>query len=567
VTTLDLSTSLPTNNPIWIARARARLRPRHVLSWGAVTLTITTFVFIMIYRNVKEHEIGTMATAAKSTLPAIVIIQGILLMFIGTGAVASAVSQDRDQGLLDYQRMTPMSPTAKIIGYLFGLPVREYFLFALTLPFVVLAAIMSGFSFLTLLHFYAVFFTSVWVYHMTALMAGMVAPKPRLATSFSMGMVVVLYFVLPMLSRLGISYFEFLTIRPTFFGLIDRELPDAARDVGPLSSITPFRDVPFFTASLHPTVYTLMVQSFLIAVMYVVVHRKWRNQNAHVLSKSQGIAVYMGVVFFLLASIWPIITRPDVFDRVFRSYDWARQMPEAFALMLLVFVSLAICGVVGLVVIATTCPSRFRVVESLRRARRLGRQRPSFDSDGASALPVAIAIIVISCAAGALVFSLAARSGRFFDRPPTVAEWAPPALLIALVVLFVQGFRERFSLRVFAVSVFLLWMVPFFAMAIIWSADEEEVLGAYIGIPCPAVAVWLVVVHMFEQVPLADGTHMEFAPPDIRQSLGTMTLTSLAFYGVLAAYSQVSLFIAKRALRTRVHDPSAAVPDAPESSS
>ena len=63
----------------------------------------------------------------------------IILMGLGTGQVASGLARERLEQLVDYQRMTPMTPTAKILGYLFGLPIREYFLFALTLPFLAFA--------------------------------------------------------------------------------------------------------------------------------------------------------------------------------------------------------------------------------------------------------------------------------------------------------------------------------------------------------------------------------------------------------------------------------------------
>jgi len=159
-------------NPIWQKSLRSRLRVRHMLSWGVVTLTITAFVFLITYTTMTEQEMASGQDAAKATIPGVIVIQGILLMAFGSGAVSSGIATERDKGLVDYQRMTPMSPTAKILGYMFGLPAREYFLFALPLPFVAIAVAISDFSLLALGHFYLVFFTSVWVYHMTALVAG-----------------------------------------------------------------------------------------------------------------------------------------------------------------------------------------------------------------------------------------------------------------------------------------------------------------------------------------------------------------------------------------------------------
>ena len=45
------------------------------------------------------------------------------------------MTAEEDEGVMDYQRLVPMSPISKVIGYLLGLPVREWILFLVTLPF------------------------------------------------------------------------------------------------------------------------------------------------------------------------------------------------------------------------------------------------------------------------------------------------------------------------------------------------------------------------------------------------------------------------------------------------
>ncbi len=64
------------------------------------------------------------------------LIQVVLMMFIGTGSVTAGISQEYEDGMVDYHRLTPMTPMAKIVGYLFGLPIREWFLFAVTSVFI-----------------------------------------------------------------------------------------------------------------------------------------------------------------------------------------------------------------------------------------------------------------------------------------------------------------------------------------------------------------------------------------------------------------------------------------------
>lgn len=538
-------------NPIWQKSARARLRVPHLLSWGAITVTVTAFVALITYTTMTEQELASSSDAAKAVLPGLIVIQAVLLMMFGTGAVAAGVAQERDEGLLDYQRMTPMSPSAKILGYLFGLPVREYALFAMTLPFTAIAVAVSGFSLATLLHFYAVFFTSVWVYHMTGLAAGMVVPKPRLATMLSMGLVVALYFILPNLSRLGITFFEFLTIRPTFFGLVQQELPASMRAPAEASGIDSFRDVPVFAGLMHPTAYTLLVQGFMLSVLYMIVWRKWRNQASHVLSKAGALYVFGGVLVFVLASVWAVVVQEDAYRQIFaaldRSFDRVQRSPETLELLLML--GALILGAAFLFIVTTVTPSRHTVIEAWRRARRHGRSRLSTNADGASSLGVTLVMLGATIGAGAAVFLLAGRAAYYQAGPGAL----PVLVLVAAVAgtgLFVQGLRESASLRVFGVVVFLLWMIPFFAMLILFSAFNEFELGSYVGLACPPVTLFYAVALVLDSTTPVPGVDPHFLPEDLRLDLWPIAATGALGYlgaGVLAQLARARRW---RAMRT-----------------
>jgi hypothetical protein len=526
-------------NPLLIKGLRARTRLKHLLSWGIVTLTITAFVALMIYTTITEREMASAQDAAKAVLPGIIVIQAILLMMSGTGAVASGVASEREEGLLDYVRMTPMSPTSKILGYLFGLPAREYVLFALTMPFVVIAAVIADFNALTLLHFYAVFFTSVWLYHLTGMVAGMVSEKPRLASMMSMGLVVVLYFVLPNLSRLGITFFEFLTIRPTFYGLLQQEMPEHLRSTAEQSGIDSFRDVPFFTGVVHPTLYTMLVQGFMLAVMFSVVHRRWRDQAAHLFSKVGAILVFAGVLVFVLGSVWAVLVSDEAYDQVFGAMQrvaFGQREPETLEILLIV--ALMIIG--GTFVLLVTCatPSRHTAVEGWRRAHKLGRRRIGFNADGASSLPITLVMIALSLGAGWLVLHLVGREGLYYSQGPSPVSIGVLGLSIVGIALFVQGLRERFDVRVFGVGIFVLWMIPFFAMMIMYSAFDAFVPGSYVGLPCPPALLVFAIGHMLETTVPLDGRVPTYLPEAIEQSGATLTAVGALGYLLAAGLVQ-----------------------------
>ncbi len=540
-------------NPIWLKSVRARLRLKHMASHGTVAVTVTAFIFMIIYMNLNKQMDTTPAMAAKAVIPGIIVIQSVILMMFGTGAVASGIAQERDDRLIDYQRMTPMSPTSKIIGYMFGLPAREYFLFALTLPFLAVAVYMSKFSLLTLAHFYMVFFTSVWVYHMTGLVAGMLSNKPRFASILSMGFVMALYFVLPNLSRFGITYFEFLTIRPTFFGLLQQELPEGAAQAAPaLAAIDTFRDIPFFGIFLHPTVYTMIVQGFLLGVMFIVVHRKWKNQTNHPLSKVQAMVVYMGVLGFLLASMWPLVTNSAVRHEVFDAFTNGSSMPETQSLLILLILLLSLSGAAYFLVIMGVTPSRTRAIEGLRRARKHGRSRVGFNEDGASSLALAFLMIVLTGAAVLMLLSLATRSGLFFTDPPTATSVIGLLALGAFIGLFIHGLRERCGTLVFLVATFLFWIVPLFVMTVLFSAYRADVLGTFVGLPCPPVSIWLAVATMIESATTTTGEHpVLFTHGQLEWHYAFIT-ASLSLYGVLAVGVQLELWRWKKCMRKAI---------------
>ena len=527
------------HNPLLIKGLRARTRVKHLLSWGIVTLTITAFVALMIFTTITEREMASTQDAAKAVLPGIIVIQAIILMMSGTGAVASGVAGEREEGLLDYVRMTPMSPTSKILGYLFGLPAREYVLFFLTMPFLIAAAILADFNPLTLLHFYAVFFTSVWLYHLTGMVAGMVSEKPRLASMMAMGLVVVLYFVLPNLSRLGITFFEFLTIRPTFYGLLQQEMPEHLRATAEQSGIDSFRDVPFFTGVVHPTLYTVLVQGFMLAVMFSVVHRRWRDQACHLFSKLGALLAFAGVLVFVLGSVWAVLVSDEAYDQVFGAMQrvaFGQREPQTLEVLLIV--ALMIVGGTFILLVACATPSRHTAVEGWRRARKVGRARIGANTDGASSLPITLVMIALTLGAGWLVLWLVGREELYYRRGPSLASIGLLALSVIGVALFVQGLRERFDIRVFGVAIFVLWMIPFFAMMIMFSAFNAFVPGSFAGLPCPPALFVFSIGHMLETTVPLEGRSPQYLPPEIEQSGGAISAAGAIGYALAAALVQ-----------------------------
>jgi hypothetical protein len=542
-------------NPLLVRGIRARMRLKHILSWGAVTVSITAFIWFLIYLTGTERQYLDHVEAAKLVIPPIIVIQGIILFVLGTGAVASGLADERADRSLDYQRMSPMPPTAKILGYLFGLPAREYFLFALTLPFLYAAVHISGLPLIKLAHFYVVFFSSVWLYHMTGFVAGMASSKPRRAAMTSLGLVATLYLVLPQLKYVGLNFFQYLTVRPTFVRLITEEL----NKINPGLEVAARRSIPgfgietqvyFFDWIIHPTVYALLLQGGLLAALFVVAYRKWRDEEAHSFSKPFAVALHAVACVLVVGSLWPILSRIELVDSFMEQIQGSqRPVPRAFAFEILSMVGLVICGLASLLLTHLVTPSRDTMVKGLRRARKVGRSGLGLASDAASSLPAALIMILLSFGTIAALIHVAMRTGGYFDRLPGIIPLIAPFLLFAAIGLFLHGVRERLSTRAFAVVIFLLWALPFFAMVILMSAEEAFALGWYIGLPCPPVAFFASVVHFMQESTPAAGGPSDFAPNELAPYARGVTYAALMFYGSLALAAQSSLFIRNRQIR------------------
>lgn len=519
-------------NPLVVRGVRSRLRPMHAASWGLVTVAFTTFVFLIVYLTGVEREIASPADSARATLVPLIVIQGFILMLLGTGSVASGMARERMAHLLDYQRLTPMTPGAKIVGLMFGLPAREYFMFALTVPFVLYAAWAGELPWIKLAQFYLVFFTSVWTYHMTGLVAGMVVSRPWRASMQAQGLVVLLYLILPQLSLIGFSFVEFLTVRPTFYAMLLEELeqvrsvPQAAWDQ---FSIRRWQEFRFFEMSLHPIVCSLALQAFTLGSLFLVVHRKWRDESRHAFPKHVAIVFFACVEFFVVGSLWPHLTSQTMFDELLDRLSLHHQGAGSELVWVIFFVHLAIAGTLGGLLIHLVTPESFTVIKGWRRAKKRGWRRPHWASDAASGMPVTIAIVAILVVAYALLLAVAGGAGRLEGLTPAAWRLAAAPAYVAVVLLFVQLFREQASVQMSAVCGFILWAVPLFAFLILLASRDAVVGGMYAGLPSPPLGLYAALSLLLDDG--GQGGGLGLVPGALRPHLQTLTALSVCGYG------------------------------------
>ena len=461
---------------------RRKLRRKNMLFSGAISLSVSAFIYLIVFWTSTEREFTNATEAAKLAFLPIFAFQAFVLMFLGTGALASGIAEEKEQGLLDYQRMTPMQVNDKIIGYLFGLPVREYFMFAITVPFVGFATIAGGISIWKVLQLYIAFFTSVWLYHLAGMAAGMVAKHPRRASTLARVTVVLLYVLLPQLAHLGITFLGYFTVVPTFRFLLASELEGnvaAAQLAGSTGD-----GVPFFGTVLSPTLFTLLAQGILLVAFYGIVHRKWRRETFHSFSKKGAIVFFAAVQFLLCGSIWPLLKNKANAAAMVEALSRAG---AGFRVFVLLAFFLLLSFSVACLLIHICTPSRHEYLRGIRRVIKKGLRGLPWFWDEASGLKMGCVFAATILLAFALLLT-GLQTGEFnfkFDliRAGLVVSY------VGLVVICVQRLREWLSFQAFIACIGVVWVLPLLVAAIMLSAFSMVVGAAYVASPNPIIGI------------------------------------------------------------------------------
>ena len=513
-------------NPIFRRYVRSRLRAKALIPWMLVVGIVVTFVFLAVWVGGTKNGFDTVVIG-RTVLMVLVPIQAFLLMLVGTGAVASGIMLEGADGGIEYQRLTPLAPLTKIVGYLFGLPIREYCLVLVTLPFSVIGAITGEVPLGLLFSLYAALFTSAVLYHLSGCVAGMVVNR-RFAGRIAQLMVIILYLVLPQIAKLGFEFFSYLTVLPVLSEVMGELVPQARIFFDRVFG-TGSRTVSLFGIEVEALPFSLLIQGTLIVTFVVILYRKWRQPTHHMLGKNFAACLCVWVHLLLLGSTIPLIDSGDIFPTELQGRfrrqaqlraELARELGElgpAVPRGLMVpdpgrskqpmhaYWLSASYGVgslllsCGLVLIVT--PSRDEFTKGLRRKRKLGRRRVPWNADGASAL-AHVLVIALTGAVAWSIFCSEMYGSRWFAEKllgPRALHFSMPELrmvpfsqlLFVLAFWAVLEWGERRNLLLF---VLFAWVVPVLAAMIFMIAGVNFhniaiALGGVSAFPSPFYAL------------------------------------------------------------------------------
>jgi hypothetical protein len=474
-------------NPLIIRYIRSRLRVRRALGWILGILILSSFLFFTIYLTSINRDLASPRDAARGILIPLFIIQGILLMLMGTGSVASGLVQDKIAGTLDYQRLTPMSPLAKIIGYLFGLPIREYLLFAITLPYTIFGLWVGQIPFSVYAPVYGIFFMSVILYHLTGMAAGMIARRWRFTARLTQGLVVLLYLVLPQFSHLGLYAFQFLTVRPVVAAKLLPMIPSAFTGGGN-NIFNGIQSVPFFNWEFSSFGFSVILQGLLIVTLGLMSYRKWRDQNQHALGKCYGMGVFVAIAVMILGNLWPFLTRASTISLpIFGAFSYER-IDEGVAVALPLILTFSLLFV-GMWVLTMVTPSHHEVLRGWRRVVKFDYGRLFWWRDESPSGIVLAVICVVACLTIGLEIYLL--SQHQFYKDSSISFMNRIYLPLASVVAICSFYASLISLenrRIFVVLL-LWWGLPALLAIFIGAAFSSYKLSIYLSALSPVFLI------------------------------------------------------------------------------
>jgi len=486
-------------NPILLRYMRSRLRWNGLAAALILTLVITVFAFVISYNSAIRFSLDGSVNAYRTAFLPMFLIQVVLMMFIGTGAVASGITQEYEDGMVEYHRLTPMSPMAKIVGYLFGLPIREWFLFLVTSVFIGIIVVRGEVPMISIWKVYSVFFLSIILYHLIALVVVHSMKKKRVAGRVIQLLVIVLYFIFPLLSQFGLVFFEYLTVRPILKESMLEYIPNELGMKRILALDGNASSVPFFDQQLKAWNFSVIIMTSLTICFLVMLSRRWKDETSHLMSKPFGLAFFGFLMFFLIGNTLPVAKKGEMsitgsivelreqalMDRVsrlkpndirvpqrqailenFRKKDrtWAKYVDAPIAQSIFGI----ICILFACVVIYIVTPVNEKYLLGLRRAKNLKKKWIPFHWDEASGFQVAMSILVI------LILTLYYFSTTLYQASTMPSEirslitFIPIVCLYAALVVFTFYLvYEAWENKGLFMLILFIWVLPIMVMLVV----------------------------------------------------------------------------------------------------
>ncbi|MGB0372912.1 MAG: hypothetical protein ACPGN3_16390 [Opitutales bacterium] len=433
-------------NPIFLRYCRSTLRPRSLGVWTLIVVLISVYAIVAsVAVGIRQNGLSETEALRIAFIP-IFFLQMFIMFVLGMANVSGGITREGDEGVIDYQRLMPLTPLSKVVGYLFGLPIKEYLLFAITVPFTAYIVIRSEVNAVVWVPLYLSFFSSAILYHLTGLLTGTVIKNRRWAFLASMAIVFSLYTIIPELSKFGINVFKYLTIRPVIEESWFYFIPEnAGMVVNVIRNLSP--SVGFFGLKFPAFLFVILSQGGLIFFFMMMLCRYWRRRELSLLSKPWAIGFFTWVQIMILGNALPVIPTGEIFPSVaFSNFAVGRNLAnpdwEEAAGVVGVYGTVTLC--LMLIIINIITPDKRKQIEGWRRASKLGMDRLPWGEEGKTALPATLAVATIG-AVGWFLFMRALIESVWF--PGHYAHWGQLAYQSVVMIVIGLSFHALLEFK------------------------------------------------------------------------------------------------------------------------
>lgn len=464
-------------NPIFLRYCRSRLRPTAISVSCLITVMVAGFIFQMARTTSEWRTDMSESDVERTPLIALLVIQGLILFVLGTAQASGGMTAERDEGVIDYQRLLPMTPAAKVLGYLFGLPVREYVMFACTLPFTIWGMWKGDVPMHTWLSLYGVIASTTILYHLTGLLTGTIVKNRRWAFLSSIGLIFALYTVIPQAAKFGLVFFKYLTITPVVEESMRFLLPSSAGSAWETGRRL-LSDARFFNLNFSEAAFTYFSQACLIITFFVMLCRRWKDAEAHLLGKFWAVGFYSWVQLQLLGNALPLIDSGKLFPTqqfarfsyMMRGKSWQPASWEALSMIL----AYGLISLLFLWVLSGIITPHFNTqINGWRRAHKQQKTRLPLCSDESNS---SVFVLIMALVGGAswFLFTHMIIESRWFP-----GHFAPVSLALYFILAMVtcalahQLLLEFKGARAVFLSMIFILVLPLMVAAIMGGASDR----------------------------------------------------------------------------------------------
>lgn len=401
------------DNPLLIKHARSRLRTQQIVPY----MIVVGLVCGCILWGVASGN----AFKDGAAYLGILLVQAGLLLLVGTSEVATAVASARESGTLDFHRISPQPPSAIAVGFIIGAALREWVMFAVTLPFSLVAIAFGPPGPLGLLATLVVLVCSALLFHTLAALAGATSPRAR-------GVSGGLMFLVFLLHSSGGWFF---TVIPTVTQLLSPE-----KDII-------FRDL-FFGVKLPLALHSLLHILPVLALLFVATVRKLQSEVAPVYSKRQAM-VFQAVLSLLVLG--------DVLGLTQQDLQGLAPLIAVYALFIL-----------GCLLLLAVTPDAGAFAKGVRRARKQGLAEQSPWADGAAnwnpLLGFAASIVVIGLLSGVQDLLTPSRAYPFYCLLGAIVTAVGALVAFGSARQYLSLRYKKAGLTYFGLFLFVAWVLP-----------------------------------------------------------------------------------------------------------